>query len=332
MNILHGDSAAGSFKQAFKATQDELIVFNDVLSCGPLGEYVNIESWKSLREHFWNNIDYITAEERLSYSILERDFYARFKDFKSADEYKLWIGTGLSDQLLLAFLINLIDFHGLDFKKFLVYQFERISDKNFEVQGLGLLNPDQIRHHPSPYKLNEKQIKESKFAWEAVTERNPEKYLSYICTDNDCCMPLLKRAIAYLFYRYPKVSNGLSYWDETLLKYTEKHGPKTARIMGYTLTDFIEGLDLVGDFYLFGRLKNMGRPSLCKPLVKMNVLNLPMRKTETTILPDGLKALAGNINVIGENGIDDWVCGVHLDSLSDNVWVRNDDGLIFRRC
>lgn len=330
MNILHGDSAAGSFKQAFKANQDEFIVFNDVLSCGPLRKYADIESWKSFREEFWNNLDHVSTKDRLSYSTLEKDFYSRFEDVKSADDYRLWIGTGLSDQLFLAFVINLIDFHGLDFQKLLVYQFERISDKRSEVQGLGLLDPEQIRHHPSPYKLNEKQLKQSKFAWEAVTENSPENYLSFLNTNEDCCMPVLKRAMASLFYRYPKVGNGLSYWDETLLKNTEKHGPRTAKIIGYTLTDCIEGLDLVGEFYLFGRLNNLGHPSLNKQLIKMNALDFPMRKTETTISPYGIKALAGKINVIEENGIDDWVCGVHLDSLSDNVWVRNKDGLILR--
>ena len=331
MNILHGDSAGGSFKHAFKVQHEKIIVFNDVLSCGPLRKYADIESWRVFRENYWNNIDRDSAIESLSYATFVSDFYTSFKDFESAHEYKLWIGTGLSDQLLLAFLINLIDFHGLDLKKLLVYQFETIEGKNFEVQGLGLLNPEQIREHPSPYVLNEKQIELAKIAWEAVTGSNPEKYLQYMCTDKDS-MPLLKRAMAYLFYRYPKASNGLSYWDEALLKYTEKYGPNTARIIGYTLADCIKGLDLVGDFYLFSRLKNLGRTSLCKPLIKTNALDLPMQSTKTIILPDGIKALSSSINVIKENGVDDWVGGVHLDSLTNNVWARNNEELLRFSC
>ena len=328
MNILNGDSAAGLFKQAFGAAQDEVLVFKDILSCGPLKKYTDFSSWKSFRENYWKTIARDCAREKFSFSALDRDFYARFKDFKSAHEYKLWIGTGLSDQLLLVFLVHLIDFHGLDFQKLSIFQFESTTEKCFEVQGIGLLDPEQIRRHPAHYKLDEKQIKHAKFAWEAVTDSNPEKYVSFLGTGD--CMPPLKRAVAYLVYRYPKAGNGLSFWDETLLRYTEKHPQKAAKIIGNTLTDSIEGLDRVGDFYLFSRLKDLGRPGLCKPLIKINALNLPLQKTEVAILPDGTEALSENINVTKENGIDDWVGGVHLDSSSGNVWVRNEKGFVFR--
>lgn len=329
MNILHGDSAGGSFKDAFEARQEEMIVFHDVLSCGPLTRYTDIQSWRAFREDYWNNIDPDSPTERLSYFSLERDFYAEFSDFETAREYRLWIGTGLSDQLLLAYITNLIDCLGLDFRKLSVYQFEKMAGKSFEVQGLGLLNPDQIRDHPSPYVLNEKQIELAKLAWEAITDSRPEKYLIFMNTDAGC-MPLLKRAMAYMFYRYPKASNGLSYWDETLLKYTATHGPSAAKTIGYTLTDCLNGLDLVGDFYLFCRLKNLGRPNLRRPLIEVNAFDLPIRDTKVTILPDGIKALSGGLNMIMENGIDDWVGGVHLDSSRNRVWLRKDNDLFFK--
>lgn len=328
MNIMHGDSACGTFKQAFKPRKEDILVFHDVLSCGPLKKYTDIKTWGKFRNNYWDNIDRDCALESLTCNMLEMDFYSNFRFLEAADEYRLWIGTGLSDQLLLAFLVNLIDFHRLDFRKLSVYQFERVTEKHFEVQTVGLLNPDQIKNHPSPYKLNEKQIELAKLAWQAVTESNPEKYLLYVNAGQDS-MPLLKRAMSHLFYRYPKARNGLSYWDEALLKYAEKHGPNTAMIIGYTLAECMNGLDLVGDLYLFSRLKNLGRPGLRKPLIKANALDLPLRDTKTTILPDGIKALSGDIDVIKENGIDDWVGGVHLDSSNNNVWTRNNEQGIF---
>jgi hypothetical protein len=327
MNILHGSSACGTFKQAFNVKKGEVLVFNDVLSCGPLMKYTGIESWRPFRESYWSDIDHNTNFEDFSYSIYLRDFYYNFDDLKSAQECKLWIGTGLSDQLLLSFIVKLFDFHGLEYQKLSVYQYERAGEKNFEVQGLGLLNPDQIKIHPSPFTLTEKQVAQIIHAWDVVTASTPELYLSYLKTKGDM-MPLLKRALISLFYRYPKASNGLSYWDETLLKYTEKFGPRTAKILGYSMTEYFSGLDLVGDFYLFGRLKNLSQTTLNKPLSRMNSLNLPLRETETTILPNGLKALSKNINVIQENGIDDWVGGVHLNNISENVWVRKKEELI----
>ena len=305
-----------------------MLIFHDVLSCGPLTKYVGIKSWREFREKYWNNLDKESSIESLSYNVLDRDFYWNLNCLDQADEYRLWIGTGLSDQLLLAFLVKLITYHDLDISKLSVFQFERIEEKSLEVQGLGLLKPDQIRHHPSPFKLNKKQIELAILVWEAVTEINPENFLHYMRSNNDT-LPLMKRALRYLLYRYPKAHNGLSYWDETLLKYSEHYGPNTARILGYTMTDRMSGLDLVGDFYLFSRLKGMGRPELCRPLIKANAQNLPLRETKVTILPDGVKALQGKINVIEENGIDDWICGVHLNSLNKNVWVRNSKEEIF---
>jgi len=60
----------------------------------------------------------------------------------------------------------------------------------------------------------------------------------------------------------------------------------------------------------------------------VNTFESPMRNTETTLLANGVKILQGEINMIKENGIDDWVCGVHLDSSCGTVWVRDDKKLI----
>ena len=68
MNILHGDSAGGSFKQAFKLRQEEMLVFHDVLSCGPLAKYISIEAWRKFRERYWNNLDKESSIENSSYS------------------------------------------------------------------------------------------------------------------------------------------------------------------------------------------------------------------------------------------------------------------------
>ncbi len=321
MNIFHGESAGGLFMQAFEGAQGEVVVFHDELSCGPLMKYTDLQTWRVFRENYWNSVYRDSATVSLSYEVLERDFYSRFVDFEATHDYRLWIGTGLSDQLLLAFLVNLIESHGSDLRSLSVYQFERVPGQSFEIQGLGLLRPNQIRDNCAPYVLNEKRIRMAKLAWEAVTESDPEKYLLYMSSDDDS-LPLLKKAMASVLYRYPKASNGLSYWDETLLECTAKHGPSAASIIAHAIADCFHSLDVVGDVYLFSRLKALGRPNLCQPLVKLNAFDLPIRETKVNILPSGIKALSENLNVIKENGIDDWVGGVHLDSSSGTVWVR----------
>ena len=334
MNILHGVSAGKVFQEAFDVEEEKILIFNDILSCGPLKEYADMESWKTFREKYWNQFELYGYKERPSFEDIERDFYTNFDDFKSADSFKLWIGTGLGDQLLLAFIVHLMGYYGLDMQKLEVYQFEKIQRKHFAIEawGIALLRTEEVQNHPSAYVLTSKEVVMAQKAWEAVTSPTPEKYLQYLHSDKDTLF-LLKKSMGFLFLRYPNITNGLPYWDEALLKYTEKQAPRSARIigdvLGYEYHDKYN-LDIVGDFYLFNRLNNLGRANLAKPLVKVNTFDLPMRETETTILPDGIKALSGEINMIEENGIDDWVCGVHLDSSSDGLWVRDDRKLVWK--
>ena len=334
MNILHGISAAKVFQEAFDVQEEKILIFNDVLSCGPLKEYADMESWKKFREKYWNQFELYGYKERPSFDDIERGFYTNFDDFKSAESFKLWIGTGLGDQLLLAFVVHLMGYYGLDMEKLEVYQFEKIQRKHFAIEawGIALLRTEEVRNHPSAYVLTEKEKVMAQNAWTAVTSSTPEKYLEYLHSEKDILF-LLKKSMGFLFLRYPNISNGLPYWDEALLKYTEKQAPKSARIIGDVLGyEYYDkyNLDIVGDFYLLNRLKNLGRANLAKPLVKVNAFDLPMRETEITILSDGIKALREEINMIEENGIDDWVCGVHLDSSSDGLWVRDDRKLVWK--
>ncbi len=164
----------------------------------------------------------------------------------------------MSDQLTLIFIINLFDELGVNLSTLKIFQYEKIPGKKHETQALGLLNPEQFKAHPEPYIPNKEHITIAKSAWNSVTADNPEEYLQFIHTNHES-MPLLGRALKYLLFRYPKSSNGLSFWDEKLLQYTEEHGPTAARIIGHTLGDCMDGLDLVGDFYMFSRLKKMGK-------------------------------------------------------------------------
>ena len=82
MNIIHGHSAAGSFKQAFHIPIDEILVFSDELSCGPLNKFTDVETWKNFRQEFWCNIGEDNTIEYGAYAFSEfqRDLYENFKE------------------------------------------------------------------------------------------------------------------------------------------------------------------------------------------------------------------------------------------------------------
>lgn len=332
MNIIHGHAAAGSFKQAFHIPGEEILVFTDVLSCGPLEAFTGIDVWKKFREEFWSNLGEDNTFEFGAYAFSEfqRDFYENFNELYDCKEIKLWLGTGLSDQLLLVFFIHILDEFGFDLNRLEIFQFDKIAGENFEIQSLGLLNPDQIKNHPKPYTPNIKLITTAKLAWQAVSDCSPDAYLQFIASDHNN-MPLLSRALKSLIFRYPKSSNGLSFWDEKLLQYTEKQGPKATKIIAYTLGHTMGSLDLVGDYYLFSRLKQMGKSHLAVPLIEANALDLPMRDTQIQLTSSGKQALRDQLNVISLNGIDDWVGGVHLDSSTGSVWLQKNETLFCQK-
>ena len=89
-------------------------------------------------------------------------------------------------------------------------------------------------------------------------------------------------------------------------------------------------LDSVGDLYLYYRLRNLAQPNLAEPLMMATSLDAPMRFTEYTLTDFGAAVLAGKRNTIDVNGIDDWVCGVHLSSNAGDVWVREGDAIVRR--
>ena len=334
MNILNGDSAAGLFKQAFNAKPNEILVFRDVLQCGPLASYSNMQDWKHDRSKFWNDLLKEAGADPVSFDNSPRDFHKEFNELREANEIKLWMGCALSDHLVLVFLVYLLNKFNIDTNKLSIIQFINHHKNGDVILGLGELHPKYIKQPPDAFKLNESEIDLCLEAWGAITANTPDHYMQLINAKTDL-IPTLIKSLKALFYRYPSSYNGLSRWDEILLTNTNKHGPKAARVVGYSMSEgwgannvSERGLDTVGDVYLFHRLKKLGRNSLSKPLVNLNSLSLPMRETEVAITKFGKVVLDNDKNAVHENGIDDWVGGVHLNS-SNGKCYGSEIALIF---
>ena len=93
------------------------------------------------------------------------------------------------------------------------------------------------------------------------------------------------------------------------------------------LQGFSETLDQVCDSYLFHRLVALGSPDLNSPLISISGSPRKMRECEVKLTAFGQKVLAGEDNHVRENGIDDWVGGVHL-SAERSVTFREGDSLV----
>src|SRR6266581_2745178 len=82
-----------------------------------------------------------------------------FTRLRDTDSIVLWIGVGAAEQLLLAWVVHLLKFSGSR-AQVSVVQFTRAGKRNMDVWRLGLLNPDQIEHHPPVEQLSSEAIAE----------------------------------------------------------------------------------------------------------------------------------------------------------------------------
>ncbi|MCZ6804417.1 MAG: DUF1835 domain-containing protein [Proteobacteria bacterium] len=184
MNILNGDSGAGLFKQAFQVSDNDILVFSDVLSCGPLKSFQDTDDWIQYREKYWYEILLDCAIEPYSFRDSPRDFFVNIEELKNANEINLWIGSGLSDQLLLVFIVFIFDLYNLDANKLSVFQFYKLDGLNYEIHGIGLLNPDNIKRHPESIKLNDKMLKTCLNVWNVILDNDPDSLLIYLNRDS----------------------------------------------------------------------------------------------------------------------------------------------------
>ena len=323
LHVVGGDSPAGSLKVALHLSRDQFLINEDPISCGPAPATNDLGVWRSTRERFI------------------RDMYIEWPDF-SFDEYAdngllmnaerlgqetpviVWVACGLPEQLLLAWVIFLFDRLRLDMSKLSVVQFEKLRPRQ-RVLAMGELSPENIREfYPEPRHLNSEEAEELRRAWRVYTSSDPTVLSRYVAETSP--MPLLHQAVGQLVYRYPDVQSGIGVWDERLLHYTMEKGPAGARVIGYTM-GFSETLDQVGDSYLFRRLIALGSADLASPLISITGSARTMRECEVKLTTFGQKVLAGEANHVQENGIDDWVGGVHL-SAEGSVTFREGDSLV----
>lgn len=191
---------------------------------------------------------------------------------------------------------------------------------------MGELNPENIRNfHPAPKQLDLAEAGELRRIWKVYTSSKPTDLANYVAGTSP--MPLAHQAVGRLLYRYPDVRTGLCATDENLLRYTLEHGPKATRVVGYTMA-FGESLDPLGASYLFYRLVRMSNAPL--PLVSLAGNVKSMHECQVSLTSFGERVLAGEANNVHENGIDDWIGGVHLDS-RETATFRDGDSLVLSR-
>jgi hypothetical protein len=305
LHIVLGDSAGGIFTRVFFA-RDRLLIDQDVLSCGPTPPLTeDFDAWSKMRLDYWSSFSGKLGEHVHSrFNLLDNA-----PRLRNAERVHIWTATGVSEQLFIAFVVNLMQLVGGDLEKLALVQFEKLGNKR--VVGLGELDEAQLREAPEPVQMTPVMIRQYLDAWTALTAANA----------------WLKLAMRLMTRRFPDKRTGLCYWDQALLARVEKLGPGVSQIIGYTMAETYEFGDLVGDWYLFGRILKMGGAK--SPLLKLEGDMQSIRNTEAVLTPFGESVLKGEASNYPENPIDDWAGGMHLSSYDNNVWF-NDGGRLMR--
>lgn len=319
LHVVSGFSAAGLLRQALRFDQERLLVTEDPLSYGPAPATDNLALWRTTRERFLKELYGSRDGSPQEYAPKGLN-----TDLLSGEGLVVvWAGIGLPEQLLLARVVILFEQLELDPSRLRVVQFEE-SVRGYVVRGIAILDPEELREHPEPRTLDPEERNELGRAWRAYTSNRPVDLAEYVAAPGP--MPVLHGAMRFLLRRYPDRQSGTSAWDERLLHYTVERGPKAARVLGHTM-GWDEGPDLVGDAYLFHRLMSLANPNLASPLVSIDGSRRVLRECRVTLTPFGQKVLAGDANQVRENGIDDWIGGVHLTSAAP-VTFRDGDTLV----
>jgi hypothetical protein len=313
-----------------------------MFSCGPLPPISNLVEWRAARaKHFWDLVGMPEPEGQSSGST--QDIIARLDRIRAAEIVTVWIGAGLPDRLMLAFLVQLADLGHLDERRLRVVDFAKLG---IDAINVGYLSPEVIAANRREEQLGDAELARLREAWNAITASDPEALLRFVADDRD---EPLDRAVRRLLSRFPDEQTGLSEFQHSLLRNVAAHGPRMSHAIGYAHEDRGYDPDWLGYSEGTYQLRRLGHPRLPAPLVTITPPTDPDVDYEIRVLPDGSEVihpdthaivrltpagedvLAGRRNHLDLNGIDDWIGGIHLPSSTGTIWVRSGQSLIERR-
>lgn len=332
LHVVSGGSAAGCLKLALRIRNHQVLVGDNEFHCGPAPMMNDLFALYRMRKTYSDTLfetwHRATSDHPLPPTVTFGDEpeigpHIEGERLAEADEVVVWVTQGLADQLLLTWIVFLFDRFEFDHAKLRVVEFQE-AVQNWPLLTIGELSPEAInRLNPGAKPLDPEQIDDLRRAWRAYTSSDPRELTDFVT--GPIASPYLHRAMAQLVCRYPDVRTGLSRWDEVLLQQTIENGPLLLRAIGHTMAA-CDTPDWVGDGYLFDRITKLGGPELTSPLIELSSGPPPKKRLHAEVTEFGRKVLAGEANHVAENGIDDWVGGVHLTP--DTVVFRDGDRLL----
>jgi hypothetical protein len=325
VHICNGDSTADSLSMA--DLPGDIRVWAVALDRGPTPAAAvgSDDEWVRVRSEFWAGRGYGSAAE----SAKRLADWDRGVDEAAAkaEEVILWFEHDLFDQLALARLLARMHRRGLPATLTIVSIDRHPEVPNF--LGLGQLEPTQLAElWPRRTPLSRDALDEAVTAWIAVTSSDP-RALPFL-TRRVKALPFLGGALERLLEEYPDPTSGMSRTERQVLAAIARGEGSAAELMKsshasdprYPMTDMV----------LFDVLRELGR---CGFIEGAPAAGIPtadkMKALAPTATATGRQALAGAIDRVQEQGIDEWRCGVHLKGRGPAWrWSSSDRKLVER--
>ena len=302
----NGDSASSKIEELKPA--DKVVPWRDILHQGPVEGHMPLAKRSETRAKFIQDFDGGDPSEIL------KGFKERDKTLFYLNEYskvELWFEHDLYDQLQL---LQILDFahHNLEQQDFYIVQ-----TNNY----LGEMDDEAFRALPGLAKPVTQEMKAyASKAWHALTQKTPDNLIRVL--DNKD-MPFTAPAIRRLVMEYPDSRTGLptSIFNAfTLLLngplrigklFEHMQNCELAKFMGdLSFAKYIDELGtclqplIAGENVIYSTSKASGRQNL------EQIQNYFKQKIHLTEF--GRKVMERDANHVSKNGIDRWICGVHL--------------------
>lgn len=312
------------WKNIFPEYQNSYLVVDDPLTYGELRNTNNLEQWLTVRQRSLRNI--FPDDIYYSYS---KEVTHNSHILKTADSITLWVGSNLQDQIIIPYIIHLMELLGIQHIPIQLIEFNAFSSGR--STAISILNVEELQNHPKPQVLSLSTISFYKEAWQAICSDTPSK-LESLVNNTSYPLPYLQRALASLLCRYPQRKTGLLFWDSILLKNIKEHGPSVLRIIGFSMGHLIfkrGDEDWISDIYLWKRMQTMA--SYTTPLISLSysdgVNSKTMSNVTATLTVFGEQVANGELPAFPICPIDEWIAGVHLSSYDNKLWFYQDQQL-----
>lgn len=302
----NGDSASSKIEELKLA--DKVVPWRDILHEGPVEGHMPLAKRSETRAKFIQDFDGGDPSEIL------KGFKERDKTLFYLNEYskvELWFEHDLYDQLQL---LQILDFahHNLEQQDFYIVQTN---------DYLGEMHDDAFQSLPTLAKPVTQEMKAyASKAWHALTQKTPVNLIRVL--DNKD-MPFTAPAIRRLVMEYPDSRTGLptSIFNAfTLLLngpasvgklFEHMQNCELAKFMGdLSFAKYIDEFGtclqplIAGENVIYSTSKASGRQNL------EQIQNYFKQKIHLTEF--GRKVMERDANHVSKNGINRWICGVHL--------------------